>query len=168
MLIISSSPKVMILMRGTSGSGKSHRAKELGVGGVILGTDDFWGADYAFDPNRLAEAHAWNQQRVVEAMQAGISPIVVDNTNTRAWEMKPYVEAAQGFGYEVRIEEPTSDWWKRFRPNMPEPEKEALVREMVSRNQHGVDEKGLRAMLDRWEHGVGLKEIMESKDPFAS
>lgn len=26
-----------------------------------------------------------------EAFEKGISPIIIDNTNTQAWEMKPYV-----------------------------------------------------------------------------
>jgi NEDD4-binding protein 2 len=156
----------MVVMRGVSGSGKSTRAKELGRGGIVLSSDDFFGPGYAFDKDKVPEAHVWNQQRAVEAMQAGISPIVVDNTNTQAWEMRPYVEAAEGFGYRVQIEEPTTDWWKRFRPNMSEPEKDAVARELASHGKHGVDEKGVRAMLDRWEHGVGIKEIMESKSPF--
>ena len=154
MIVISASPKVMIVMRGAPGSGKSSRAQELGKGGIVLGSDDFWGPDYAFDKGRIGEAHAWNQQRVVEAMQAGISPIVVDNTNSQSWEIRPYVELAEGFGYRLQIEEPKTDWWKKFRPNMSEPEKAALARELASKNKHGVDEKGVRAMLDRWEHGV--------------
>jgi NEDD4-binding protein 2 len=166
MIVISASPKVMVIMRGVSGSGKSTRARELGRGGAVLSSDDFFGPNYDFDQDRVPEAHAWNQQRVTEAMQAGISPIVVDNTNTQAWEMKPYAELAQGFGYQVRIEEPTSDWWKKFRPSMSEAEKDALARELASKNKHGVDEKRARAMLDRWEHGVGIKEIMESRSPF--
>ena len=153
-------------MRGASGSGKSSRAQELGLGGVVFSTDDFFGPNYEFDPAKLPDAHVWNQQRVVEALQAGISPIVVDNTNKQAWEMKPYVEAAQGFGYEVRIEEPKTDWWKKNRPRMSDQEKDALARELASKNKHGVDQAGVRAMLDRWEHGVGLKEIMESRNPF--
>lgn len=28
-----------------------------------------------------------------EAMDLGRSPIIIDNTNTQAWEMKPYVKA---------------------------------------------------------------------------
>ena len=31
-----------------------------------------------------------------EALQSGLSPIIIDNTNTAAWEMKPYVTMVGG------------------------------------------------------------------------
>ena len=76
--------KVLYIMRGISGSGKSTLAKQ--IGGLILGSDEFWmvGGKYQFDESRIGEAHQWNQQRAEKAMQQGISPIIVDNTNVQA------------------------------------------------------------------------------------
>lgn len=34
-----------------------------------------------------------------QAMDQGRSPIIIDNTNTQAWEMKPYVEAVNKAAY---------------------------------------------------------------------
>ena len=65
---------------------------------------------YQFDVSRLGEHHELNQKRgklvaiytitidclhriAKEAMHRGISPIIIDNTNTKCHEMKPYVAA---------------------------------------------------------------------------
>ncbi|KAL6083929.1 hypothetical protein STEG23_026590 [Scotinomys teguina] len=60
---------------------------------LIFSTDDFFFREdgaYEFNPDFLEEAHEWNQKRAKKAMQSGISPIIIDNTNLHAWEMKPY------------------------------------------------------------------------------
>ena len=43
--------KKLIIMRGLPGSGKSTKDKQLGEGGTILSTDDFWYVDgeYKYD-----------------------------------------------------------------------------------------------------------------------
>ncbi|XP_008577586.1 PREDICTED: NEDD4-binding protein 2-like 1 isoform X4 [Galeopterus variegatus] len=60
---------------------------------LIFSTDDFFFREdgaYEFNPDFLEEAHEWNQKRARKAMRNGISPIIIDNTNLHAWEMKPY------------------------------------------------------------------------------
>jgi len=91
--IISQMNKILYIMRGVSGSGKSFKAKQLaGENGVICSADDFFvekgKGEYAFDPNLLGEAHQQCQDRATQAVQQGLSPIIIDNTNTRLWEMK--------------------------------------------------------------------------------
>ena len=157
--------KVMVIMRGVSGSGKSTKAKQLGRGGVILSTDDFWGPDYAFDPTRIGEAHQWNQDRAKEAIQKGISPIVIDNMNLQAWESKPYVEAAMAAGYEVQVAQSDDPMWQGFGPGTSQDEREQIIQELVRRNRHGVPEETIRAMMDKWEHGVTVQDILKSKSP---
>src|SRR5574337_1008108 len=98
--------KKIIIMRGVPGSGKSTKAKRLaGETGVIFSTDDFFMREgqYVFDGKQIAKAHGWNQARAAVAMQQGISPIVVDNTNTVAWEAAPYVREATKNGYSVEF-----------------------------------------------------------------
>ena len=109
--------KLLYIMRGIAGSGKSTKAKQLGRGCLILSTDDFWGPDYAFDPARIGEAHQWNQARAKEAIQKGVSPIVIDNMHLQAWEARPYVEAAMAAGYEVRIAQSDDPMWQNFGPD---------------------------------------------------
>jgi predicted kinase len=158
--------KVMIILRGISGAGKSTKAKELGQGGVVLSTDDFWmeNGEYKFDVSRLGIAHKWNQNRALKALQEGISPIVIDNTSTTAWEMNFYAKAAVQYGYQVRIEEPDSPQWKgRMHPNMTEQEKNDLAQELAKRNSHGVTPEIAKRMIDRWQHNLDFKQILEAE-----
>ncbi|XP_030349214.1 NEDD4-binding protein 2 isoform X3 [Strigops habroptila] len=111
--------QVLVLLRGVPGSGKSYLARTLledNPGGVILSTDDYFYkyGQYQFDPSCLGEAHDWNRKRAKEAFEMRISPIIIDNTNIQAWEMKPYVTLAQQFKYKVVFREPGT-WWK-FKP----------------------------------------------------
>ncbi|XP_071443367.1 NEDD4-binding protein 2 [Hetaerina americana] len=104
---IASGSKVLILLRGLPGSGKSSLSKQLlahpgGQSGCTCSADDFFlvprggknQKEYCFDPLRLEDAHKHCRIQVLRAMAHGVSPIIVDNTNTQAWEMLPYVEMA--------------------------------------------------------------------------
>ena len=102
--------KKVIILQGISGAGKSTLARELErkYNVKALGSDDFFMKDgkYIFEPDRLQEAHTWNRDRVEEAMKRGDRVVIVDNTNTQAWEMKPYVKLAYTYGYDTEIKEP--------------------------------------------------------------
>ncbi|XP_051783153.1 NEDD4-binding protein 2-like 1 isoform X1 [Erpetoichthys calabaricus] len=89
-------PKLFIL-RGLPGSGKSTLARQIRNefgSAEIFSTDDFFRDEsgrYHFKARELREAHEWNKERAKEAMEEGLNPIIIDNTNIHAWEMKPYV-----------------------------------------------------------------------------
>ena len=62
--------------------------------------------DYKFDASKLKEAHSWCREQVgkwMEVDNAGydVDRIVVSNTFTQEWEMKPYYELAEKYGYRV-------------------------------------------------------------------
>jgi predicted ABC-type ATPase len=108
-------PKVIILS-GVSGSGKSTYVNSvLGVateqiGGkgsrVKVSADDFFvdklGA-YCFDPRELSAAHGQCFRNFITHLCHGESLIVVDNTNTTACEIAPYVLGAEAWKYDVEI-----------------------------------------------------------------
>ncbi len=144
--------RIMYIMRGPSGAGKSTKAKELGISGTALSTDDFWMKDgkYVFDPLRIAEAHQWNQKRARECLKKGISPVIIDNTNIEAWEMKPYVYMAQEFGYQVQI--------------VPV-EVKNTPQELAQRNKHGVPENVIHEMIQKYNPNIGVRDILRSKSP---
>jgi len=144
--------KVLYIMRGLSGSGKSTLARELGTGGVVLSTDDFWGPNYDFDRDYLDEAHSWNKGRAEEAMQRGITPVVIDNTNVEAWQAKPYAEMAHKYGYRIEVREPDTPW--RFD-----------AEELAKRNTHGVPKEVIYDMLAKWEKDVTVNDILRSQKP---
>lgn len=98
--------KELILLRGLPGSGKSTVAKSLG--GRHIETDMFFVKDgeYNFDGTKLKEAHEWCQDEVhlmmiVNHTTGGNKKIVVSNTFTQEWEMKPYYDLAESFDYRV-------------------------------------------------------------------
>ena len=62
--------------------------------------------EYKFDGSKIKEAHQWCQNSVHSAMilnhTAGLhNTIVVSNTFTQEWEMKPYFEMADQYDYKV-------------------------------------------------------------------
>ncbi|NXF74991.1 N4BP2 protein, partial [Sclerurus mexicanus] len=149
--------QVLVLLRGVPGSGKSYLARNLledNPGGIILSTDDYFykHGQYHYDPNCLGEAHDWNRKRAREAFERGISPIIIDNTNIQAWEMKPYVTLAQQFKYKVMFREPDT-WWK-FKP-----------KELERRNVHGVSKEKIKRMLERYERCLTVRSILDSSVP---
>jgi predicted kinase len=98
--------KTLYIVRGLPGSGKSTFAKTLG--GTRFETDNFFMVDgeYKFDGSKIKEAHNWCQNSVNSAMilnnTAGLNEtIVVSNTFTQEWEMKPYYDMAETYGYKV-------------------------------------------------------------------
>ena len=105
----------LIIMRGLPGSGKSTTAKMLD--GYIASTDDYFmlGKAYLFDPSLLFNAHVWNQDRVEKGMRLCRSPIIVDNTNIRLNDMKPYIKLAEIYNYEIEVKESDAPW-----KNIPE------------------------------------------------
>jgi len=150
--------KELIIMRGGSGSGKSYKAKQIaGENGVICSADDFFaekgGGEYAFDPSLLGQAHQQCQNRALEAIQKDLSPVVIDNTNTRLWEMrklKPIINIAQSKGYSVRIEEPETEWWK-----------DRNIDDMVDKNSHGVPREAIEKMVNRYESNITIDDILK-------
>jgi len=157
--------KKLIIMRGISGSGKSTLAKstQKELGGLIFSTDDFFMQDnqYKFDPKMIGINHQKNQDRTRKAMEDGISPIIIDNTNTQAWEMKAYVDLADEYGYEIIIKQPGDE-------DFPEVGFDEI---MNRQNQRADQNKSLspdivRRMLDRFEKNVSIDSIRSSRNPF--
>ena len=98
--------KILYIVRGIPGSGKSTFAKSLG--GTHFETDMFFMVDgeYKFDGSKIKDAHKWCQDSVHTAMLLNHTSqlnniIVVSNTFTQEWEMKPYYEMAEYFEYKV-------------------------------------------------------------------
>ncbi|XP_074391416.1 uncharacterized protein LOC102066063 isoform X2 [Zonotrichia albicollis] len=153
----SSSQKLLLILRGLPGSGKSTLSRVLLGGncdGVVLSTDDYFRQQYGYTYNaaQLGDAHEWNRRRAKQAMEQGKSPVIIDNTNTQAWEMKPYVEVALEKGYRVEFHEPDT-WWK-FDPD-----------ELEKRNKHGVTREKIAQMLERYEYQISIPIVMNSVVP---
>lgn len=152
-VIIAQMKKELIIMRGLPGSGKSFLAKQLaGETGVICSADDFLyeNGEYVWTAERVMEAHRLNGAKIMEVINTGASPIVVDNTNVSRWELrqfKPIIEIAMRKGYEARIEEPNTPW--AFN-----------AEELAKRNSHGADKERIENRMRKWVNNPTVEEIL--------
>lgn len=150
--------RILLLMRGAPGSGKSHLARsiidESRIGNYedhIFSTDDFFynvhQKRYTYDRALLDVAHKTNQSKVQQRMLAGWSPIIVDNTNIKLWEMLPYARAAVHNGYLISILEANSPWARS-------------ADELATRNKHGVPREQIVNMLKKYEE-ISVDEFLK-------
>lgn len=126
-------PDIM-LVRGLPGSGKSTGAAAYArnTGAKVYEADQYFVGDdgvYRFDPSRIRDAHAWCMASTFAHVSKG-GRVIVANTFTQIWEMKPYVDFARENGYTLEVWRALGDW-----PNI-----------------HGVPDDVIRRMNDRWEH----------------
>lgn len=130
--------KKCVIMRGIPGSGKSTRSRELaGEAGVIHSTDEYFMKDgeHCWDPTRLGRNHMLNYQAFMKSVLAGVTPVIVDNTNIRRRDFYQYETFATMHGYEVElVEVPMID-----------------AKIAAARNSHGVPQKAIERMIARWE-----------------
>jgi hypothetical protein len=86
---------------------------------------------YEFDATKLRDAHGWCQAMVGSWMSDNEERIIVSNTFTQEWEMQPYYDLAEKYGYRVY----------------------SLVVENRHGgiNEHGVPEDKLEIMRNRFE-----------------
>lgn len=161
--LINSNYRVLICMRGAPGSGKSYLARAIvdrtmnaNYGDHIFTTDDFFidarTKQYRYDRSRLSQAHEWNQSSVAHRAASGWSPIIIDNTNMKLWEMVPYLREAISNGYLIRIVEPNTPW-------------RIAVGKLAQRNSHGVDQEQIARMLTNYEPGT-VKDVLSSMQIF--
>lgn len=103
--------KEVVILRGVSGAGKSTASKQLlgtlapEESAIVVSADHYFErtGKYQFNPNELPMAHMSAQKKFEQALQQGTNLIIVDNTNIKMWEMKPYVAMAEKYSYNWRI-----------------------------------------------------------------
>lgn len=135
--------RIVYIMRGLPGSGKTTKAKELaGEQGAVVSADDFFMVDgeYKFDPSKIGQAHGACFRRAIEHLSFTGLPhpkvLVVDNTNISNIEIAPYVLLAQAHGWDHKIVTLHTT-------------KVGIVAECVKRNTHGVPVERVTAMFEQ-------------------
>jgi predicted kinase len=93
--------KVMYLLRGLPGAGKSTLANQLSSN--ICEADMYFmrNGEYQFDMNLLGAAHMWCRMRCEDFMKDEQPTVVVSNTLTSEKELKPYIEFAEKYRYQI-------------------------------------------------------------------
>ena len=93
--------KILVIVRGIPGSGKTTFAKLLGR--AICTADDYLtrNGKYEWTRENTGKAHAWCQRKCERFMKAGITPVIVANTSTTEKELRPYYILAKKYGFKV-------------------------------------------------------------------
>ncbi|XP_063699744.1 uncharacterized protein LOC134830254 [Culicoides brevitarsis] len=155
--------KVMILMRGLPGSGKSFLAKQIVQNfnfdprNHIFSADDYFinvNGEYVYDQTKLTEAHEFTQNNAIRKLRESWSPVIIDNTNIKLWNMFPYIRLGVQYRYKIIIMEPATPW-------------ATTPKTLTSKNQHNVPKERIRQMMDNYEktnvtkllHTLNLHEI---------
>jgi len=160
----------MIIMRGPSGSGKTTRAKELQKehNAIIASADHFFmvQGEYCFNANKLPRAHTWCQERARCACEDDQN-VIIDNTNMALWEMKPYVEMAESYGYKVQFKWGKHPALKEALQAMLEMGNQCFA--MFNNNEHQTPPEVIFAQLAKLGpapiYSPDLREILASKSP---
>ena len=183
--------KVVWMMRGTPGSGKSHTVsrliKELGVkDNNVISADHYFtpmtrefrqqGIDISpkeerdeylsnFNQGHLPLAHDMCLDRFKKAVDAGETPLIVDNTNVIVSHIRPYALYASAAGYDVKFQEPDSPWWKEYSGYLRNKRLHAAkIRELVDilhqKNTHDVPKETIAYMLDQWEPDLDIDKVL--------
>ena len=132
---------LLVIIRGLPGSGKSTLAEvlfnhylERGAAVVTLAADDYFyeedegGLVYAYDPARIPEVHRLCLTDAKHFLDRNYI-VIVHNTFSQNWEMKPYVDHAKKVGIKVQVIETKGPW----------------------QSVHGVPQEKVDAMRKRWE-----------------
>lgn len=126
--------KVLFIMRGIQGSGKSTIANNLGN---ICSADDYF-KTIKFSPELLKNAHNYCYDKARKYMEDNTDKIVIDNTNSRISEYNKYIELALEFSYKIVILE-------IYCPDRKH------VKIFSSRSIHDIDYKTALKLYIRWE-----------------
>lgn len=143
------SDKVLFIVRGLPGSGKSTIAARF-FSGEVREADKFpglytFGDDGAVTFNgghkddsglpMIARAHAWCQKGVWSDLHSGDAAVA--NTFTQGWEFAPYLDMARSAGARVVVVD-------CFDGGLSD-------EQLAKRNVHGVPVEAIRVMRQRWE-----------------
>lgn len=140
--------KILYIMRGLPGSGKSTMAQAIAKAETLAGKSvkiasaDFYHYDetrnYNFKVENLAAAHEQCRKTCEDAMRHGTDIVILDNTNIKKMDYQIYLYLAEQYKYTVQFVVPETQW--AFDP-------EGCWR----RNIHGVPLERIQMMSEKYE-----------------
>lgn len=171
--------RIAYLMRGLPSCGKSTTARKLiGDTGVICETDEYFFKhvgdnpdEFTYDDDLMEAARAWNLERFKQAVDRGITPIVVDRGNSLSMESKVYAVYAVERGYRVELKEPESQWWQEIRvllkyKKLTKPVLDEWARRLAEMNRctHRTSVRTIRRWMDNWRWNVTIEDILNYEE----
>lgn len=162
--------KQLKIFRGVSGSGKSTLAKNLSkwTGSPVHSTDTLIEQleigyrgffQDMIEKNNFTPLHKMHKlclKYAKKSIDDGITPVIIDNTNIKAWEPKEIVMYALQNGYDDKNIHIVDIGTAGF-----------SAEELFKRNQHGVPLDKIQSMIDSY-NSVGeltLEKIINAKNP---
>lgn len=95
--------KILFILRGVSGCGKSTAGEALvGKENTVTADDYFYmigKGTYAFDVTKLGNAHAYCNRRLKELLSKGVPKVCVANTTTKTTYVNGFIKLAKEYGY---------------------------------------------------------------------
>jgi len=168
--------RVVYLMRGVPGSGKSFTAKKLaGKKGLVCETDSFFGPpgkQYRFIKRLVPAARISNMKQFLYGLAESISPIVVDRGNSNGRRTRWYAVTARLFGYNVKFAEPTSPWWKQIKKMLTGKSAwsfstlEGWVCDLAKRQEgtHQVSKRAIWRSMVRWKATLKIEDLLKGNN----
>jgi hypothetical protein len=165
-------------MRGLPSCGKSYTARRLaGDTGIICETDEYFFTQVGEDPERfdykeglMKEARKWNFHRFQQAVEDGLSPIVVDRGNSRSIESQQYIRFAIDRGYVVELREPESEIWQEIRvllkyKDITKPILDEWADRLAKMNRetHRMPAAKIRDWMAKWKYDLTIEDILTYK-----
>lgn len=136
--------RVMVVMRGLPGSGKSYIVsmfkEKYGKSCVVCSADEYFFRNgiYRFEQSKLVYAHNFCQEKAEKACRMNTPVVIIDNTNVCRWEMDFYRQLANTKSYIQLVVEPKTPW--KFNPEV-----------LASKNSHGITVEIVQRRLEQWE-----------------
>lgn len=156
--------KMLIVMRGLPGSGKSTRIQNLikemrnvlqnpTFNPKIFSADDFFmtSKGYIFDKTKLGQAHNRCYKLAQQCLLNHESPVFIDNTNVRQEDLKRYYDLSYYNWYKFYVLEPETEW--AFN-----------VEKLYEKNTHNVRMIGLINMVKNYFIPQGMEFINTYED----
>ena len=126
------------------------------------------GTKYDYDEARLPAARQWNFDRFAQAIQARISPIVVDRGNGLNEETQRYARYAVAAGYRVELREPESDWWREIKSLLNNKSTSSALLDQwadrlaaMNKTTHRTPRSTIRRWMAHWRHDLTVQEILD-------
>jgi len=119
---------------------------------------------HKWNPSAVGYSHSVCTSHFQQAVDAGVTPVIIDNTNVNRSACRPYVEYAKEAKYKIEFKEPTSDHWLANRDLFSDKYKnktkiDDFAQALSEKNAHGVSKETILKMINKWHHKLTLKDF---------